>query len=637
MTCPPGTSPTTPTRPCSSAVSWLDGGGRVDADRAGPPAARLAGPDARRRARRACSARPRCGPCSRSTPTGRRRPRAGGATPTAPRCASPRSASRRRPQPAAGARRPRRRGERADAQHPRGPGRGRRRGGRRRRSPSTAVTWPPCSTARPRPRARSAATRGFYTAAPSLAGRLEWAVAPHPRGGPRVRRRRGARPSRRARGSSTSSSAPPSPPRSRCRPRSPSLVLADAARPGGAADPWLVCRIGASLGGDCDTIAAMAGRWRAPGRRQGLPGRRGADRGARPTRASASTSSPTTCSRCGAGGCRRRAAAASPPGRSSSTCRCSVPAPAARGGDVLAATAGLAPAVGSTSSSPRPGRAPGWPSPARSAPARAATSSAPPCARRASRCSPPRPRGTPALVVALVEPDGERTFVTTIGAEGRPRVDELAAAWRCAPGDLVYVSGYDLVYPDAAPVVGPWAAAPAGRRAARPRPQPAGEPDRRPRCSTPCWRAATCSPLNAREATVLAGSEPRAGRRPGRCCAGVSRRRLRACSCGSASPGAGCGEPERRRAGARAHPPHAPGGHHRAPATSTPACSPPSCSPARRCAPRCAARTSRPRSRSPGPAAAAPPRPARSWTRSRHRRDARHPRRGAGAATVRGR
>ena len=26
-----------------------------------------------------------------------------------------------------------------------------------------------------------------------------------------------------------------------------------------ADDPWLVCRVGASVGGDCDTIAAMAG------------------------------------------------------------------------------------------------------------------------------------------------------------------------------------------------------------------------------------------------------------------------------------------------------------------------------------------------------------------------------------------
>ena len=36
----------------------------------------------------------------------------------------------------------------------------------------------------------------------------------------------------------------------------PAAFAVLAASPG---DPWLACRLAASLGGDCDTIAAMAG------------------------------------------------------------------------------------------------------------------------------------------------------------------------------------------------------------------------------------------------------------------------------------------------------------------------------------------------------------------------------------------
>jgi sugar/nucleoside kinase (ribokinase family) len=60
--------------------------------------------------------------------------------------------------------------------------------------------------------------------------------------------------------------------------------------------------------------------------------------------------------------------------------------------------------------------------------------------------------------VALVEPDGERTFVTHLGAEalGDPE------SWQAVPegpGDAVYVSGYGLVPPVSGPVLGAWAAA----------------------------------------------------------------------------------------------------------------------------------------------------------------------------------
>ncbi|MGZ8750894.1 MAG: PfkB family carbohydrate kinase [Pseudonocardia sp.] len=55
--------------------------------------------------------------------------------------------------------------------------------------------------------------------------------------------------------------------------------------------------------------------------------------------------------------------------------------------------------------------------------------------------------------VVLVDDTGERTFATTVGAEGRLTAEALAAV-RPAADDAVYVSGYDLVYPHAAAIAG---------------------------------------------------------------------------------------------------------------------------------------------------------------------------------------
>jgi sugar/nucleoside kinase (ribokinase family) len=59
--------------------------------------------------------------------------------------------------------------------------------------------------------------------------------------------------------------------------------------------------------------------------------------------------------------------------------------------------------------------------------------------------------------VALVEADGERTFVTRLGAESlrEPGAWDLV---RARPGDAVYVSGYGLVPPASGPILGAWAA-----------------------------------------------------------------------------------------------------------------------------------------------------------------------------------
>jgi sugar/nucleoside kinase (ribokinase family) len=74
----------------------------------------------------------------------------------------------------------------------------------------------------------------------------------------------------------------------------------------------------------------------------------------------------------------------------------------------------------------------------------------------------PDPDADTGFDVALVEEGGERTFVTSLGAESL----RDPGAWdpvRVAPGDVVYVSGYGLVPPESGPVLGGWAAAlPAG-------------------------------------------------------------------------------------------------------------------------------------------------------------------------------
>jgi sugar/nucleoside kinase (ribokinase family) len=70
----------------------------------------------------------------------------------------------------------------------------------------------------------------------------------------------------------------------------------------------------------------------------------------------------------------------------------------------------------------------------------------------------PDPDADTGFDVALVEAGGERTFVTTLGAESL----RTPGAWdpiSTEPGDAVYVSGYGLVPPGSGQVLGAWAAA----------------------------------------------------------------------------------------------------------------------------------------------------------------------------------
>jgi sugar/nucleoside kinase (ribokinase family) len=71
---------------------------------------------------------------------------------------------------------------------------------------------------------------------------------------------------------------------------------------------------------------------------------------------------------------------------------------------------------------------------------------------------PPDPDADTGFDVALVEDGGERTFVTSLGAETLRQ----PGAWDAIPagaGDAVYVSGYGLVAPDSGAILGAWAAA----------------------------------------------------------------------------------------------------------------------------------------------------------------------------------
>jgi sugar/nucleoside kinase (ribokinase family) len=69
---------------------------------------------------------------------------------------------------------------------------------------------------------------------------------------------------------------------------------------------------------------------------------------------------------------------------------------------------------------------------------------------------PPVPDGDSGFCVALVEPDGERTFATSMGVEAHLSERDLAMVQVLAD-DVAYVSGYDMVYPHG-PVIADWLA-----------------------------------------------------------------------------------------------------------------------------------------------------------------------------------
>ena len=75
----------------------------------------------------------------------------------------------------------------------------------------------------------------------------------------------------------------------------------------------------------------------------------------------------------------------------------------------------------------------------------------------------PLPDQDSGYCVVLVDATGERTFVTSFGAETRLDADRLAAV-ELRPDDLVYLSGYTLAVPSSASLVGWVEALPASVR-----------------------------------------------------------------------------------------------------------------------------------------------------------------------------
>lgn len=59
--------------------------------------------------------------------------------------------------------------------------------------------------------------------------------------------------------------------------------------------------------------------------------------------------------------------------------------------------------------------------------------------------------------VAMIDDSGERTFITSPGAEGSLRSSDLSTL-DVTHGDFVLISGYNVMYPDSAPIVLEWLA-----------------------------------------------------------------------------------------------------------------------------------------------------------------------------------
>jgi sugar/nucleoside kinase (ribokinase family) len=116
------------------------------------------------------------------------------------------------------------------------------------------------------------------------------------------------------------------------------------------------------------------------------------------------------------------------------------------------------------------------------------------------------PRADTGFDVALVEPAGERTFVTSLGAESLP-VPGGWDAFPAGPGDAVYVSGYGLAAPASGAGLATWAAAlPGGVTLfVDPGPLVAGIPAGQ---LDPVLARADWWSCNQREATLLTGAGP---------------------------------------------------------------------------------------------------------------------------------
>ena len=183
-----------------------------------------------------------------------------------------------------------------------------------------------------------------------------------------------------------------------------------------------------------------------------------------------------------------------------------VPALPERGGDVLARDTTLAPGGGFNvmAAAARQGLAVSYGGPHGTGPfgdlARAALA-----AEGIRVLQPPRPDADTGLVVTMVEEGGERTFLTSPGAEATLNAADLDAV-TVGPADIVYLSGYGLAHPANRAALAPWLVRLPGAALVvfDPGPLAAGIPrdalDR-------VLRRADWLTCNAREAALLSGEE----------------------------------------------------------------------------------------------------------------------------------
>ncbi|MCB8882035.1 bifunctional hydroxymethylpyrimidine kinase/phosphomethylpyrimidine kinase [Acidisoma cellulosilytica] len=80
------------------------------------------------------------------------------------------------------------------------------------------------------------------------------------------------------------------------------------------------------------------------------------------------------------------------------------------------------------------------------------------CAREGiATVHPPASDGDSGFCLVMVEPDGERTFVSSPGVEAA-LAGRRFADLPLRPGDIVFASGYDLSYPELGPAIAAWMA-----------------------------------------------------------------------------------------------------------------------------------------------------------------------------------
>ncbi len=118
------------------------------------------------------------------------------------------------------------------------------------------------------------------------------------------------------------------------------------------------------------------------------------------------------------------------------------------------------------------------------------------------------PEGDSGFCLAMVEPDGERSFVTSPGVEARIGARRLASL-ALEPSDAVFVSGYDLCYPELGREIAGWVRSGAGDILLVLDPGPVAAEIPADILDTVLGRAGILT-LNRREAGLVAGaSDPR--------------------------------------------------------------------------------------------------------------------------------